>query len=121
MLTEAQPRRGADPARTSLNLSRRCLPTYAESVFRTAKYRPELHPEGFADLEQSRQWASELVHWYNYDHRHSGIRYVSPAQRHAGEEQAIRQAREEVYEAARARNPRRRTRGTRTQNVTNLS
>lgn len=86
---------------------------YAESVFRTAKYRPEFPAEGFADLEQARQWASEFVHWYNYDHRHSGIRYVSPAQRHAGEDQAILQAREEVYAAARARNPRRWTRGTR--------
>lgn len=86
---------------------------YAESLFRTAKYRPEFPAEGFADLEQARRWASEFVHWYNCDHRHSSIRYVSPAQRHAGEDQAILMAREEVYEAARVRNPRRWTVGTR--------
>jgi putative transposase len=86
---------------------------YAESLFHTAKYRPEFPAQGFADLEQARQWASEFVRWYNYDHRHSGIRYVSPAQRHAGEDRAILEAREGVYEAARARNPRRWTRGTR--------
>ena len=86
---------------------------FVESLFRTAKYRPEFPAKGFADLEQARQWASNFVHWYNEDHRHSGIRYVSPAQRHAGEDRAILEARHELYEEARARNPRRWTRGTR--------
>ena len=52
---------------------------YAESLFRTAKYRPEFPAKGFADLDAARTWAAEFVRWYNYDHRHSGIRYVSPA------------------------------------------
>jgi len=38
-----------------------------------------------------------FVHWYNFDHRHSGIRYVSPAQRHAGEDHAILATRHELY------------------------
>lgn len=78
---------------------------YAESLFRTAKYRPEFPAKGFADIEQARGWAADFVHWYNFDHRHSGIRYVSPAQRHAGEDRAILAARHEVYLHARERNP----------------
>jgi len=58
---------------------------YAEALFRTAKYRPEFPAKGFADLDTARDWAMRFVHWYNHDHRHSGIRYVSPAQRHAGQ------------------------------------
>ncbi len=41
--------------------------------------------------DDAREWARRFVHWYNVDHRHSGIRYVSPAQRHAGEDSANRQ------------------------------
>ncbi|MCW8207649.1 hypothetical protein D8B24_11425 [Verminephrobacter aporrectodeae subsp. tuberculatae] len=37
-------------------------------------------------MHEARAWAAHFVHWYNHDHRHSGIRYVSPAQRHAGQE-----------------------------------
>ena len=47
------------------------------------------------------------MHWYNHEHRHSGIRYVSPAQRHAGDDKAILAARHELYCQARQRNPRR--------------
>lgn len=78
---------------------------YAESLFRTAKYRPEFPTKGFADLDAARAWAAAFVHWYNHDHRHSGIRYVSPAQRHAGEDRAILAARHTLYLQARESNP----------------
>jgi transposase InsO family protein len=78
---------------------------YAESLFRTAKYRPEFPAKGFATLEEARAWAVDFVHWYNAEHRHSGIRYVTPAQRHAGEDHAILEARHALYQAARAANP----------------
>jgi putative transposase len=78
---------------------------YAESLFRTAKYRPEFPAKGFVDVEQTRVWAAGFVRWYNHDHRHSGIRYVSPAQRHAGEDHAILAARHELYTRAQALNP----------------
>jgi putative transposase len=78
---------------------------YAESLLRTAKYRPEFPAKGFADLAAARAWASDFVRWYNHDHRHSGIRYVSPAQRHAGEDQAILAARHALYQKARDRQP----------------
>ena len=78
---------------------------YAESLFRTAKYRPEFPTKGFASLEEARAWAAEFVRWYNVDHRHSGIRYVSPQQRHAGQDEAILAARHALYLQAKQRHP----------------
>jgi putative transposase len=86
---------------------------FAESLFRTAKYRPEFPADGFADLDAARAWALRFTHWYNFDHKHSGIQYVSPAQRHTGEDIAILEARHAVYTAARACNPARWSRATR--------
>jgi putative transposase len=80
---------------------------YAEALFRTVKYRPEFPARGFADLDDARRWAARFVHWYNHDHRHSAIRYVSPAQRHDGRDQAILAARHELYQQARRCSPRR--------------
>ena len=80
---------------------------FVESLFRTAKYRPEFPERGFADLEAARSWATAFVRWYNHDHAHSGIRYVSPAQRHAGEDVALLAARHALYQQAKATHPRR--------------
>lgn len=78
---------------------------FAESLFRTAKYRPEFPAHGFATLDEARAWGTRFVRWYNIEHRHSGIRYVTPAQRHAGEDHAILAARHAIYQAAREANP----------------
>jgi putative transposase len=86
---------------------------FSESLFRTAKYRPEFPAKGFVDLAAARAWATHFVRWYNVDHRHSGIRYVSPAQRHAGDDHAILAALHAVYTQARERNPARWSRDTR--------
>jgi putative transposase len=86
---------------------------YAESLFRTAKYRPEFPARGFTDLDAARAWAAGFVHWYNVEHRHSGIRYVSPAQRHAGQDRDILDARHALYSRARESNPARWSRNTR--------
>jgi transposase InsO family protein len=86
---------------------------FAESLFRTAKYRPEFPDHGFVGLDGTRTWAESFVRWYNVDHRHSGIRYVSPAQRHAGDDHAILAARHALYAQARQRNPARWSRHTR--------
>ena len=80
---------------------------FVESLFRTAKYRPEFPDCGFADLEAARTWATQFVRWYNHEHKHSGIRYVSPAQRHDGRDQDILAERHAVYLQARKRHPRR--------------
>ena len=52
---------------------------HAESLFRTAKYRPEYPVKRFVDLEEARTWAAGFARWCNHDQRHSCIRYVSPA------------------------------------------
>ncbi len=89
---------------------------FVESLFRTAKYRPQFPVSGFASLEDARRWASKFVAWYNQDHRHSGIRYVSPAQRHAGADRDILARRHTLYLSAREANPRRWARHTRNWN-----
>ena len=80
---------------------------YSEALFRTLKYRPELPVESFVTLLQARRWVTELVHWYNEDHRHSAIGFVTPAQRHAGHDHALLNARAEIYKAAREAHPHR--------------
>jgi hypothetical protein len=61
-------------------------------------------------------WARSFVRWYNTEHKHSGIRYVSPAQRHAGQDRDILAARHRVYVQAKAAHPRRWARHTRNWN-----
>ncbi len=78
---------------------------YAEALFRTAKYRPEFPAQGFASPREARARAAEFVRWHDVEHHHSSIRYVSPRQRHAGEDQAILAARHALYTQARQRNP----------------
>ncbi len=80
---------------------------FSEALFRTAKYRPE-YPNGpFASLVAAREWITWFVGWYNQEHLHSGIRFVTPAQRHAGEDVEMLAKRETLYETARARHPER--------------
>ena len=78
---------------------------YAESVFRTLKYRPQWPSSGFKDLNQVRQWVERFVHWYNHEHKHSKIRFVTPQQRHEGQEQQILDQRKVVLEAAKQKTP----------------
>jgi putative transposase len=80
---------------------------YAESVFRTCKYRPDYPAEGFTGLEEARQWVGRFVRWYNEQHRHSGLKFVTPAQRHDGQAEALMAHRQQVYAAAKARHPQR--------------
>jgi putative transposase len=80
---------------------------FVESLFRTAKYRPEFPAAGFVDLDEGRAWAHRFVQWYNHEHRHSGIRYVTPAERHEGRDRELLSKRHALYEQARERTPRR--------------
>ena len=91
---------------------------YAESLFRTCKYRPEF-PGAFATLEDARAWVLAFTRWYNYEHKHRNLKFVSPAERHRGTDIAIFAQRIEVYEAARARNPERWSRGVRNWSLQN--
>lgn len=80
---------------------------YAEALFRTCKYRPDYPSKPFGSLEEARAWTQTFVRWYNHQHKHSGLKFVTPAQRHAGQAKAIMSKREQLYAAAKSRNPRR--------------
>ena len=80
---------------------------YSESLFRTLKYRPAYPSESFASLSVARQWVADFVHWYNHEHRHSAIGFVTPGQRHAGLDKTLLRNRTNVYEAAKRRCPQR--------------
>lgn len=86
---------------------------YSESLFRTAKYRPDYPRRPFASKEEACRWVASFVDWYNDRHRHSGIKFVTPQQRHSGDAVEICRHRAVVYEQARRRNPRRWSRSTR--------
>jgi len=86
---------------------------YSESLFKTLKYRPEYPAQPFADLTAARQWVVGFVDWYNLEHRHSAIQFVTPAQRHAGLDTAILAQRKVLYQAAKTRHPERWSRQTR--------
>ncbi|WP_254934928.1 IS3 family transposase [Cyanobium sp. WAJ14-Wanaka] len=78
---------------------------YSESLFRTVKYRPDYPSRPFASKDEACQWVVAFVDWYNHRHRHSGIKFVTPHQRHSGAATAICQQRIDVYEKARRANP----------------
>jgi transposase InsO family protein len=80
---------------------------FAESLFRTCKYRPNYPRDPFESVEQARIWTHQFVRWYNHQHKHSGLKFVTPAQRHDGLAGAILRRREQVYEMAKQRCPER--------------
>ncbi len=80
---------------------------FIESWFRTLKYMPAWPSVGFTDLDQARAWALKFIDWYNGSHRHRGIGFVTPKQRHNGQSKAILARRRDVYEAARRAHPER--------------
>lgn len=78
---------------------------YSESTFSTMKTSPAYPVRPFKNVEEAEDWVAEFVYWYNHEHLHSGIRFVSPADRHYGDDREILKARHEVYEKARQENP----------------
>lgn len=86
---------------------------FSESLFRTLKYRPEYPSHPFGSEQQAQQWVDLFVQWYNTEHLHSEIRFMTPDDRHCGRENSILNKRKEVYELARQKNPARWLRQTR--------
>jgi putative transposase len=78
---------------------------YSESLFKTLKYRPEYPEKAFKDITSAREWVTGFVDWYNNEHFHSGIKFVTPNQRHLGSDNKILLDRHQVNEAARLNNP----------------
>ena len=87
---------------------------FSESLFGTAKTRPEYPSKPFESVEAAQEWVAGFVEWYNCEHLHSGICYVTPSDRHSGREAQVLQKRRAVYENARAENPSRWSGATRT-------
>jgi transposase InsO family protein len=80
---------------------------FIESLFRTMKYRPAYPDKPFSSIEEARQWVTQFVEWYNYEHLHSTIGFVTPHDRHTGRDIDILAARRALYKRARAAHPER--------------
>ena len=80
---------------------------YAESVFRTCKYRPDYPVNGFASIDEARAWVLSFSRWYNTEHKHSGLKFTTPEQRHTGVATAILAHRKHIYREAREHHPNR--------------
>ena len=86
---------------------------YSESLFRTVKYRPDYPSRPFGSKGEACEWVAAFVDWYNHRHRYSGIKFVTPHQRHSGAATTICKKRADVYEKARRAHPTRWSQGTR--------
>ncbi|MCU7805777.1 MAG: IS3 family transposase [Candidatus Thiodiazotropha sp. (ex Lucinoma borealis)] len=80
---------------------------YSESLFKTMKYTPAYPDRPFESVTVAREWINTFVRWYNGTHRHSGLKYVTPEQRHRGQDTALLEARSQLYLKARERHPER--------------
>jgi len=58
---------------------------FSESLFRTLKYRPHYPEQAFSDLSAARAWMERFAHWYNHEHRHSALRFVTPGSHRPGD------------------------------------
>jgi putative transposase len=79
---------------------------YSESQFRTLKYRPEF-PGRFGSIEDGRAFCQRFFHWYNQEHRHSGLAFHTPADVHFGRADGVQVERARVLQAAYAAHPER--------------
>jgi transposase InsO family protein len=80
---------------------------YSESLFGTMKYSPAYPSKPFDSLEEAQAWVHEFVRWYNGEHRHSGLKFVTPNERHQGTDATVLERRKAVYEEAKRRHPER--------------
>lgn len=79
---------------------------YSESLFKTLKYGPEF-PERFGSLYHAREFMASFVHWYNHEHRHTGIGLHTPADVHFGLASQKAAERSTVLDQARRNHPER--------------
>jgi putative transposase len=79
---------------------------FSEAQFRTLKYCPQF-PDRFGSIEDGRAFGLAFFRWYNQDHRHSGLGFLTPAVVHFGQAEVVRASRDRVLAAAYARHPER--------------
>ena len=80
---------------------------YSESLFGTMKGVCHFPKDGFETLERAQAWVDSFVHWYNSEHRHSALNWVTPMARHTGRDVDQLKRRKATYNKARQRNPNR--------------
>jgi len=80
---------------------------FSEALFRTLKYCPAYPDRPFSGGDEATAWVDCFVRWYNAEHLHSGIKFVTPDDRHTGRDRGILENRRAVYEGARQRRPER--------------
>jgi transposase InsO family protein len=78
---------------------------FSESLFRTLKYCPRWPSEGFKTIAEAREWVCWFVHWYNTEHQHSRIKFVTPEQKHNGMDAQILNDRHALYQEKKLENP----------------
>jgi len=83
---------------------------FSEAQFKTLKYRPD-YPGQFGCQPDARSWALEFFQWYNYEHHHSALALLTPADVHFGRAQAVFAQRQQVLAAAYQKNPERFVKG----------
>ncbi|MGH9439536.1 MAG: IS3 family transposase [Terriglobia bacterium] len=86
---------------------------YIESFFRTVKYHVSF-PSNFATIQAARDWFALFIDWYNTQHRHSGIGYATPTQKHYGQDIKLLESRQETLNTAARTYPERFVRGPKT-------
>lgn len=83
---------------------------YSEAQFKTLKYRPD-YPGRFGSLPDARAWGREFFNWYNYEHHHTGIGLLTPADVHSGRAEQVRKLRQQVLQSAYEQHPERFVKG----------
>ena len=76
---------------------------FSEALFRTCKYRPDWPTKGFATKADAQTWVKSFTSWYNDEHLHSAIRFVTPNERHAGHDRGTLASRAILHANARAK------------------
>ncbi len=83
---------------------------YSEAQFKTLKYRPD-YPDRFSSMETAHRWAQSFFHWYNTDHRHTGLGLMTPAAVHFGQAEELTQHRHQTLQRAYQHHPERFVKG----------
>ena len=83
---------------------------FSEAQFKTLKYQPD-YPERFGSQADARTWTQRFFPWYNFEHRHSGIGWMTPAAVHYGQAAQLWQHRQAVLHQAYAAHPERFVKG----------
>lgn len=78
---------------------------YSEAIFKTLKYKPGYPSKPFDSLDHARSWVHDFTGWYNFQHKHSALKYVTPVQKHNNQDEKILEKRKTVYKEAKLKNP----------------